>query len=110
MTQQAIGDNLTNGYFNFLGISVIYGLAAAALTAYYGPGANGSGLPELMGYLNGVRVPKYINIPSLVTKVVGTGLSNAGGLFIGKEGPLAHIGATVGALSAYLPFNFTKSL
>lgn len=101
---------MTNGYFNFLGISVIYGLAASALTVYYGPGANGSGLPELMGYLNGVRVPKYINIPSLVTKVVGTGLSNAGGLFIGKEGPLAHIGATVGALSAYLPFNFTKSL
>lgn len=97
-----------SGFLVFTGLSVTYGMIAAALTAYYGPGAMGSGLPELMGYLNGIKVPNYINVPSLVTKVLGTGLSNAGGLFVGKEGPLAHIGAVVGALSAHLPVDAAK--
>ena len=39
---------------------IISGLASF-ITIYIGPGAMGSGVPELMGYLNGVNYPKLIS-------------------------------------------------
>ena len=79
------------------------GLAAGVMTTYYGPGAAGSGVAELIGYLNGINYPNFISIPTLITKSVGVTLAVCGKLCIGKEGPLAHIGANIGLLSAYFP-------
>lgn len=73
------------------------------MTVYYGPGAAGSGIAELMGYFNGIKVPGFISVESLVTKVVGNVLAVSAGLAVGKEGPLAHIGAIVGQAMLYLP-------
>lgn len=78
-------------------------LAACLLTIYVGPGANGSGIAEIMGMLNGINYPNAIGVRTLFVKCVGTILAVAGGLTIGKEGPLAHIGANVGALICHLP-------
>lgn len=83
-------------------------LFASALTIYWGPGANGSGVAELMGYLNGVNYPKVIGFETFVTKVFGVLGAVLGGLCVGKEGPLAHIGSIIGALVCYFPFERFK--
>lgn len=44
----------------------------------------------------------------MVVKILGTSLGVAASLAIGKEGPLAHIGAIVGIMVAYMPFDFVK--
>lgn len=93
----------TEAWLIYLGISVLFGGAASAMTVYYGPGAAGSGIAELMGYFNGIKVPGFISVESLVTKVVGNVLAVSAGLAVGKEGPLAHIGAIVGQGMLYLP-------
>jgi H+/Cl- antiporter ClcA len=83
------------------------------MTVKYGPGANGSGMAELMAYLNGVNYPKLIGIDTLITKSLCVVLGIAGGLCIGKEGPLAHIGAIVAvAVIHYIPipaFDYFKN-
>lgn len=89
---------------------LIYGSAAAffalcggTLTTYYGPAAAGSGIAELIGYLNGINMPDFLSIPTLITKIIGVTCAVCAKLCVGKEGPLAHIGANVGALVLYLP-------
>lgn len=88
------------------------GLIASLMTTYYGPGASGSGVAEFIGYLNGVNNDNFITINSLVTKIVGVPLSVSGKLCVGKEGPLAHIGAVVGIGVIYIPklgFEFMRN-
>ena len=57
----------------------------------------------MIGYMNGVNYPGFMGINTLITKVFGVVFAVSGKLCIGKEGPLAHIGAIWGVLSAYLP-------
>ncbi|XP_021372937.1 chloride transport protein 6-like [Mizuhopecten yessoensis] len=61
------------------------------------PIAGGSGIPEIKCYLNGVKVPRVGRLLTLVSKSVGVLFSVAGGLFVGKEGPMIHSGAIIGA-------------
>lgn len=61
------------------------------------PVAAGSGIPEIKSYLNGVKVPGVVRLRTFFCKVAGVLFSVAGGLFVGKEGPLIHSGAVVGA-------------
>lgn len=85
---------------------------ASAMTTYYGPGASGSGVAELIGYMNGVNYPEFIGINTLITKVVGVTLAVTGKLCVGKEGPLAHIGANIGIMVLYIPglgFEFLRN-
>lgn len=92
----------------FLLLSVLFGGTASAITVWIGPGANGSGIAELMGYFNGIHIDKLIGFRTLFVKILGTCLGVAAGLAIGKEGPLAHIGACVGHMVLYMPFDFCK--
>lgn len=85
-------------------------LIATLLTVYIGPGANGSGVVEVMGMLNGINYPDTIGFKTLFVKCVALILAVTGGLCIGKEGPLVHIGANVGIMTCYLPFDFCKFL
>ena len=73
------------------------------MTTYYGPAATGSGVAEVIGYLNGVNLPGFLQFNTLFTKVIGVSLAVAGKLCVGKEGPLAHIGAVIGASVMYIP-------
>lgn len=85
------------------------------------PVAAGSGIPEIKVYLNGVKLPRVVRLKTLFTKacpclccsksgplalltrrpaarqMVGVTLSVGGGLPVGKEGPMIHSGAVVGA-------------
>lgn len=80
------------------------------MTTWWGTGAFGSGVAEIIGHLNGVNYPDCINPKTLVTKAIGVTLAVAGGLTVGKEGPLAHIGGNIGAGVPYLlNFDFLKN-
>ncbi len=70
---------------------------------YVGPGAVGSGTAEMMGYTNGVRYPNFLGVDTLLVKIFGVALAVSGGLHIGKEGPLAHIGSNIGAALIFFP-------
>ncbi|ESO91263.1 hypothetical protein LOTGIDRAFT_228753 [Lottia gigantea] len=61
------------------------------------PVAGGSGIPEIKCYLNGICVPRIARFHTLVAKSVGVLFSVAGGLFVGKEGPMIHSGAIIGS-------------
>jgi len=86
--------------------SIIISSIAAALTVYVAPGASGSGIPEIMGVLNGVKYPNIFTKRVLIVKIFGVMLAVSGTLCIGKEGPLAHIGAIVAVLCLEAPFGF----
>ena len=51
----------------------------------------------MKAYLNGINVKLFMRVQTLCAKVYGTILAVASGLAVGPEGPLVHIGATVGS-------------
>mmetsp|Transcript_54653 Transcript_54653/g.75068 ORF Transcript_54653/g.75068 Transcript_54653/m.75068 type:complete len:149 (-) Transcript_54653:116-562(-) len=73
------------------------------MTIYLAPAANGSGVAELIGMLNGICYPGMIDPTTCFVKALGVVLAVAGGLCIGTEGPLAHIGACLATMVLYLP-------
>ena len=88
-------------FYAFYGSGLV--LISCIMTTYWGTGAMGSGVAEVIGYINGVNYPLAIDIKTTITKIFGVVLAVAGGLAVGKEGPLAHIGANFGAAFVYLP-------
>ncbi|XP_009302552.1 H(+)/Cl(-) exchange transporter 6 isoform X1 [Danio rerio] len=73
------------------------------------PVAAGSGIPEIKSYLNGVKVPGIVRLRTFICKVTGVLFAVAGGLFVGKEGPMIHSGAIVGAgLPQFQSITFKK--
>jgi chloride channel 7 len=81
-------------------ISVLLADAAALLCVFWAPEAVGSGIPEVIGYLNGIRVKKFNRKRMLIVKMVGSVLSVGSSLAVGMEGPLICIGAIMGAALA----------
>ncbi|KAI9218809.1 chloride channel [Blastocladiella britannica] len=59
--------------------------------SWWEPAAAGSGMPELIAYLNGLERPRYISWRTLVAKVVGMTCIVSAGLFSGYDGPLIHV-------------------
>lgn len=92
----ANSDTLVGAYFFFISTAILFVLVSVLMTIYIAPGAMGSGTAEVMGLLNGVNYPGAIGFRTLFVKCFGTTLAVVGGLCIGKEGPLVHIGANVG--------------
>jgi len=78
------------------------------MTVYYGPYAAGSGVPEVMGMLNGVNGGGAVYVSTLITKAVGVVCAVLANLCVGKEGPLVHIGAICGLIGCYMPFEILK--
>lgn len=108
MEKTLLADGYFLGYLTYLLFSLVFGALAVLLTCYVGPGAAGSGVAEVMGMLNGIVYPNCISYRTLFTKIFGTALAVSGGLKVGKEGPLAHIGANIGVISLYLPLVINK--
>ena len=99
------GHSVWAAYVNWTLFALVAALIAVLLTVYIGPGAMGSGVPEVMGLLNGVRYPKALDLATFFIKIIGVEFAVIGNLAIGKEGPLVHIGAIVGAMSPYIPLD-----
>lgn len=64
---------------------------------YYEPMAAGSGIPEVKCYLNGLSIPRLLEMKTLICKAIGIIFACSAGLPLGKEGPMVHIGAIVAA-------------
>ncbi|GET91682.1 chloride channel protein, putative [Leishmania tarentolae] len=71
------------------------------------PSAAGSGIPDVMAYLNGVMFPRIFNIRNLVVKTLSCILAVSSGLPVGTEGPMIHMGSLIGA---GLPTGRSRSL
>ena len=76
------------------------GLAAVAgaLVCFVSPLAAGSGIPEVKCRLNGIDLPFVVKARTLSAKACGVLFSVSAGLPCGKEGPMIHSGAIIGAL------------
>ncbi|KAH8868706.1 H(+)/Cl(-) exchange transporter 7 [Schistosoma japonicum] len=70
---------------------------AAAVVVFLAPVASGSGIPQIKCYLNGLNIPRVMRCLTMVVKGVGVVLAVSGGLAVGKEGPMIHIGSAIAA-------------
>ncbi|XP_038063620.1 H(+)/Cl(-) exchange transporter 7-like isoform X1 [Patiria miniata] len=91
------GTNILVPFIIWLGIDVLFVSIAAVMVAYGEPVAAGSGIPQIKCYLNGVKVPHVVRIRTLICKMFGVTFAVAGGLSVGKEGPMIHSGSVIAA-------------
>lgn len=93
------GGRSTTGVHPFLAFCLIQTAfaAIASLFVWIEPVSGGSGIPEIKCYLNGIDIPRVVRVKTLLCKVIGVTFSVAGGLPVGKEGPMVHSGAVVAA-------------
>ncbi|KAJ3375528.1 hypothetical protein GGF31_004647 [Allomyces arbusculus] len=92
-------DLYKTSFVAFWGWLVGIGLAAGLITAalcIHEPSAAGSGMPEVISYLNGLERPRYISFKTLVFKLIGMTLITSSGIYSGYDGPLIHTCAILG--------------
>eukprot|EP00930_Biecheleria_cincta_P097551 TRINITY_DN89254_c0_g1_i1.p1 TRINITY_DN89254_c0_g1~~TRINITY_DN89254_c0_g1_i1.p1 ORF type:complete len:891 (+),score=120.35 TRINITY_DN89254_c0_g1_i1:146-2674(+) len=89
-------------YLTFVGLAVGFGAVAGFLVCYVQVLAAGSGIPEIKCFLNGVDFPNVVDLQTLLAKAVGIVFSVGAGLPCGKEGPMIHSGAIMGATAIRL--------
>jgi H+/Cl- antiporter ClcA len=111
MQKMFLGEGKTwyaSAYMFYVTFSMMCGMLAGTMTIYWAKKSMGSGIPELMAILQGVSIPDFFSYKVLVAKSFGVVLAVAGTLCVGKEGPLAHIGACCAVLVLYLPLSALK--
>lgn len=81
----------------YAGISVGFVSIASYCVAILCPVAGGSGISEIKATLNGIKIHRVVRLKTLFCKAFGILFSVAGGLPVGKEGPMIHSGAVIGA-------------
>lgn len=79
------------------GFTGVCALAASLLVAWE-PAAASSGIPAVLAFLNGCDLQGGLSGRVLVAKVLGTAFAVGSGLAVGPEGPMVHIGASMGML------------
>ncbi|KAM9200256.1 chloride channel protein C-like [Mergus octosetaceus] len=99
-----------------LGTGLAMILVSSSSVLFFCPAGSPSGLPEIIGYLNGTSIQHLFNIKTFLGTFVSCVLAVAAGLFCGPEGPMVHLGAILGCglsqlqsdtLGIHLPF-FTR--
>uniref|UniRef100_A0A1B6DBP5 Chloride channel protein n=1 Tax=Clastoptera arizonana TaxID=38151 RepID=A0A1B6DBP5_9HEMI len=88
----------------YLGVIVLV-MLSSSIVIFIAPYASGGGVAQTIAYLNGISVPNLLSIKGLFVKMFSTVLTCTSGLAGGKEGPMLHMGATVGSR---FPDLFTK--
>ncbi|CAJ1373994.1 unnamed protein product [Effrenium voratum] len=73
----------------------------------WGAVAGSAGRSWIKCYLNGVDFPSVVGIHTLLAKAVGIVFSVGAGLPCGKEGPMIHSGAIIGAMVSSLRIDET---
>eukprot|EP00750_Incisomonas_marina_P011693 INCI16404.4.p1 GENE.INCI16404.4~~INCI16404.4.p1 ORF type:complete len:1459 (-),score=252.58 INCI16404.4:108-4484(-) len=84
-------------FLSQIGFNLVCVFGATCVVAFGETVAAGSGIPEIKCILNGVTIRHATRFKTLIFKVVGVILSVAGGLPVGKEGPMIHSGSIVGS-------------
>lgn len=72
--------------------SILFVIASSAPVVYYHRSAGGSGIPELIGFLNGAVVQHIFNLRTIVVKCFSCVCAIDAGLSISPEGPMIHVG------------------
>lgn len=89
--------HLAGGYLAFALSSAIFACLSAFLVIFHAPMAEGSGIPDVKSYLNGVHLKGLFAMPTAIAKAVGCAFSIGSGLIAGREGPIIHVGAIIGS-------------
>uniref|UniRef100_H3G534 Chloride channel protein n=1 Tax=Phytophthora ramorum TaxID=164328 RepID=H3G534_PHYRM len=84
-------------FWSIVSFNLVLVAIAATVTSFGEPVAAGSGISEVKTTLNGMKIPRMLRLRTFFCKIVGTVCSVAGGLPVGKEGPMIHSGAIVAA-------------
>ena len=61
--------------------------------------AGGSGIPEVIGFLNGTVMRHVLNLPAICVKFFSCSCAVGAGLPVGPEGPMIHIGLVLNPLA-----------
>ncbi|KAI6205932.1 Chloride channel protein [Aphelenchoides besseyi] len=107
-------DRIENGGCMWIVLTVwsLYNCAlvaiASLLVLHVSAPAAGSGIPLIKAFLNGVHIPGVDTLKTLLAKATGVAASVAGGLAVGKEGPMIHSGAAVASLISQGQFGKRK--
>ncbi|XP_062499246.1 chloride channel protein D-like [Corticium candelabrum] len=88
--------NLAGAFFANTAIMLTLALTAVSLVLWE-PASGGSGIPEVIGFLNGVSAERLMDLSTFIAKLLGVMCAVSSGLFVGPEGPTIHIGALLGA-------------
>ncbi|KAM6410470.1 chloride channel protein C-like isoform 2-T2 [Pluvialis apricaria] len=75
-----------------LGIGLAMVVLSSGSVLFFCPAGSPSGLPEIIGYLNGTSIQHLFNIKTFLGTFVSCVLAVASGLFCGPEGPMIHLG------------------
>ncbi|XP_040569447.1 chloride channel protein C-like [Lepeophtheirus salmonis] len=78
------------------GYSLIF-LVVSSLLVIYQPAAAGSGIPEIIGFLNGTRIKDIFKVQTLIVKFLSCAFAVGCGMPVGYEGPMIHLGSLVAA-------------
>jgi chloride channel 7 len=89
-------NSIAKTFFAYLFICLFFAACAGTL-CWWQPAAVGPGVPEVKAYLNGVDLTGAVTPKVLAAKVIGMCCSVASGIPLGKEGPMIHSGAAIGA-------------
>ncbi|XP_072855019.2 chloride channel protein C [Pogona vitticeps] len=94
-----------------LGIGLAMITVSSGLVVFFCPSGAPSGLPEVIGFLNGTSIQHIFNIRIFVGTFGSCVLAVASGLFCGPEGPMIYLGAIIGyGLSLFKPKIFGINL
>ena len=86
-------------------------LVIASLLVIYQPSAAGSGIPEIIGFLNGTRIKDIFKVQTLIVKFLSCAFAVGCGMPVGYEGPMIHLGSLVAAgMSQFKSATFECSL
>ncbi|KAK2191553.1 hypothetical protein NP493_51g02024 [Ridgeia piscesae] len=109
-------ENVLKAWAWVVGYSVLFAIVSAASVSFFCLEAAGSGIPEVIGFLNGTVMRHVFNLRTFVVKFISCCLGVGAGLPAGPEGPMIHIGSIIGSglsqlrcqsLNIALPF-FTR--
>lgn len=85
------------GLVFWVGSAVFLVAVGTAVVVFVEPIAGGSGLPQVMAYLNGVLVRNIFSLRTFCVKTISVIGAVSGGLPCGAEAPFVQLGAAIGA-------------
>ncbi|CAH1786426.1 unnamed protein product [Owenia fusiformis] len=90
-------DSHVKAYLWVLGYSLVFASLAASTVAYLYPSAAGSGIPEIIGFLNGTAIRYVLNFKAFIVKFFSCACAVGSGMPVGPEGPMIHMGGIIGS-------------
>jgi H+/Cl- antiporter ClcA len=93
-------------FFILLAYCLPMTLLATVMVIYVAPKAAGSGLAEVKAMLNGCSQAQQglLTFTTAFVKIVGVVLAITGGLALGREGPMVHVGAAMANFILHVPY------